>query len=150
MRPLNLAIRRLLAGASITLVCALAAGQSLANGWRHHPGFHGGPGFHHFGHRTIVDIDIGLWQSGAWRHGWHNGRFAYWWAVGPYWYDYPRPVYPYPDYAPSVIVDHAPQINGQPPAPVWYYCESSKGYYPYVSNCSTAWRPVQATPPGVQ
>jgi hypothetical protein len=29
----------------------------------------------------------------------------------------------------------------------WYYCESSKTYYPYVSECKEGWRSVPATPP---
>jgi len=29
----------------------------------------------------------------------------------------------------------------------WYYCDSAKGYYPYVPECKEAWRPVPATPP---
>ncbi len=29
----------------------------------------------------------------------------------------------------------------------WYYCESSKTYYPYVSECKEGWRAVPATPP---
>jgi hypothetical protein len=26
----------------------------------------------------------------------------------------------------------------------WYYCDSAKAYYPYVSTCPEAWRPVDA------
>jgi Family of unknown function (DUF6515) len=29
----------------------------------------------------------------------------------------------------------------------WYYCDSAKGYYPYVPDCKEAWRPVPANPP---
>ena len=29
----------------------------------------------------------------------------------------------------------------------WYYCESAKGYYPYVAECKEEWRAVPATPP---
>ena len=39
----------------------------------------------------------------------------------------------------------------QAPAPTpgnWYYCESSKTYYPYVQQCAEGWRTVPATPPG--
>jgi hypothetical protein len=32
----------------------------------------------------------------------------------------------------------------------WYYCESSKTYYPYVSECKEGWRAVAATPPQVR
>jgi Family of unknown function (DUF6515) len=37
----------------------------------------------------------------------------------------------------------APQSAGA----VWYYCESSKTYYPYVSECKEGWKEVPATPP---
>jgi hypothetical protein len=33
------------------------------------------------------------------------------------------------------------------PGATWYYCESSKSYYPYVAECKEGWRPVPATPP---
>lgn len=29
----------------------------------------------------------------------------------------------------------------------WYYCESAKGYYPYVSQCPEGWKSVPASPP---
>ncbi|HJY75391.1 MAG TPA: DUF6515 family protein [Burkholderiales bacterium] len=34
-----------------------------------------------------------------------------------------------------------------PQAANWYYCESSKNYYPYVTECKEGWRQVPATPP---
>ena len=41
---------------------------------------------------------------------------------------------------------------GAPPAApgTWYYCESSKAYYPYVSDCQDGWKPVPATPPSAR
>ncbi len=54
-------------------------------------------------------------------------------------------------------VDEAAALVASPPqagpsaAPsasaTWYYCESSKTYYPYVSECKEGWRAVPATPP---
>jgi Family of unknown function (DUF6515) len=47
----------------------------------------------------------------------------------------------------------APPAQTAPAAPqpsasaTWYYCESSKTYYPYVSQCPEGWRAVPATPP---
>jgi hypothetical protein len=41
----------------------------------------------------------------------------------------------------------APGASGQAAAGTWYYCESSKSYYPYVSSCSEGWRSVPASPP---
>jgi hypothetical protein len=46
-----------------------------------------------------------------------------------------------------------PQATPTPGAPAtagpgtWYYCESAKGYYPYVSQCKEDWKVVPATPP---
>jgi hypothetical protein len=43
----------------------------------------------------------------------------------------------------------APAVAGAAPSAsaTWYYCESSKTYYPYVSECKEGWRVVPATPP---
>jgi hypothetical protein len=41
----------------------------------------------------------------------------------------------------------APGAPAQPAAGTWYYCESAKGYYPYVATCNEGWRSVPATPP---
>jgi hypothetical protein len=32
----------------------------------------------------------------------------------------------------------------------FYYCPSSKKYYPYVRSCAVNWEPVSATPPQIQ
>jgi hypothetical protein len=41
------------------------------------------------------------------------------------------------------------QATGSAPAPggTWFYCDSAKGYYPYVSECKEGWRQVPAVPP---
>jgi len=54
------------------------------------------------------------------------------------------PPAPAPQQAPSAPPVSAPT---QPAAPVWYYCESSATYYPYVAECKEGWRTVPATPP---
>jgi hypothetical protein len=51
---------------------------------------------------------------------------------------------------PSPAPAPAPQAGGATtPAPPgnWYYCESSKSYYPYVRECKEGWHVVPATPP---
>ena len=43
-----------------------------------------------------------------------------------------------------------PPATAQAPAPspgTWYYCDSSKTYYPYVQECREGWRAVPAAPP---
>lgn len=100
--------------------------------------------------------DLGVWRRGHWHHGRHDGRRGWWWVAAGSWYFYSAPVYPYPDpYMPPVTVINqqppvmAPQANApaQPPAQFWYYCDSAKGYYPYVPSCPEAWRTVPAQPP---
>jgi hypothetical protein len=120
--------------------------------------------------------DFRIWRGGHWRHGYHDGRLGWWWVAAGFWYFYPSPVYPYPDpYIPPVVVNQPPVVvtqpqvvtsqptvmtpppvvDSEPPAPSaappnqsWYYCDSSRGYYPYVQSCAEGWRPVPATPSG--
>ena len=106
-----------------------------------------GHDIHHF-----HEHDIRVWHGGHWHHVWHGGRIGWWWVVGPHWYFYPGPIYPYPDpYVPPVVVEQPP-----PPAPVlphaqsWYHCDDPEGYYPYVSECRGPWHEVPATPAGAQ
>ena len=118
-------------------------GEGMRPGWQ-------GRDIRHFGGR-----DIGVWRGGQWRHGWHGDRLGWWWVVGGLWFFYPQPIYPYPDpYTPPIEVESAPPVviqqappSSQPPQ-YWYYCESAKGYYPYVPSCSEGWKKVPATPPG--
>lgn len=80
-------------------------------------------------------------------------------GVAPWGWGYPYPYgpYAYPYYAPPPVV-YAPPIYTAPPAyaptapsaaesSTWYYCDNPSGYYPYVKQCNTAWRPVAARPP---
>jgi len=91
--------------------------------------------------------DLRLWRGGHWVHERHSGRLGWWWVVGPTWYWYPAPIYPYPDpYVPPLAPAPPPR---QVPAQYWYYCPSARGYYPYVPACPEAWLQVvpQPTPP---
>ena len=83
------------------------------------------------------------WRGGYWRHGWYGRRLAWWWIVGGFWYPYPAPIYPYPVYVPAA----PPVYSGPPPTQYWYFCSNPRGYYPYVTSCRVAWRPVPVTPP---
>lgn len=110
---------------------------------RHVPDFHG----RDFGRFTSQEHVI--WRGGIWRHDWHDGRFGWWWVLGPSWYFYPEPIYPYPTYVPpAIVVQQAPPVpSGLPPMQYWYYCDNPQGYYPYVASCSLPWREVPAVPP---
>lgn len=110
------------------------------------------------GERDIRHFDnhhLSIWRGGAWHHGTHEGRLGWWWVTAGIWYFYPFPIYPYPDpYLPPVVVVQplpAPESVTppmQPPAQSWYYCETSRSYYPYVSSCPEGWKTVPATPRG--
>lgn len=96
--------------------------------------------------RRFHERDLGRWNGGHWVHARHGGRFGWWWIVGPAWYFYPAPVYPYPDpYLPPAAVAGPPQAAA--PSQYWYYCTNPQGYYPYVPQCRVAW---QAVPPSPQ
>ena len=95
------------------------------------------------------------------RHDWHRPSVGI--VVTPYWSPWMYPShswYPYyPIYNPPVIIERsqppvyiergaAPQASEPPSAPdqYWYYCEASRTYYPYVSECSGGWRKVVPQP----
>jgi hypothetical protein len=90
--------------------------------------------------RRFHEHDLARWHGGHWAQARHGGRFGWWWIVGPTWYFYPSPVYPYPDpYLPPAAV--------AAPSQYWYFCRDPQGYYPYVPQCRVAW---QAVPPSPQ
>ncbi len=112
------------------------------------PAFHGDIGRFH-------EHDWALWYGGRWEHGYHGGRLGWWWVAGGLWYFYPFPVYPYPDpFVPPVLLPAPTAEPGPlPPAPTpshWYYCNSARGYYPYVTSCPEPWQavPANSTPAG--
>ena len=55
------------------------------------------------------------------------------------------PVPPAPPPAPQAIP--APGASAPVASAAWYYCDSARAYYPYVSECKEGWRAVPATPP---
>jgi hypothetical protein len=93
-----------------------------AEGWHEHESWH----------RDIKHFDHGHWRAGHWWHGAYANRDGWWWIVGPDWYWYPTPVYPYPD--PFTPPGLAPGY--------WYYCDSFQTYYPYVGACPSGWTAV--------
>lgn len=130
----------ILIGTSLSLPATAAPPQ----GGFHGGGFHGG-GFRDRGFRFGgpawwgVGLGLGL--------GWEAATIG-----GPYYYpaypvyEYP-PIYYYPDSLPPAAVQASAPPSAQA-APNWYYCNSAKGYYPYVPQCPEPWRIVPATPPG--
>ena len=105
--------------------------------------------------------------GGGWGWGWGGiglglglgaAYLANPYVYAPY-YDYPY-AYPYGYAPPAVVIDNsgapvspqgttmAPPAPGQQASGSWFYCDSAKGYYPYVAQCPEPWRRVSATPPG--
>ena len=89
----------------------------------------------------------GGWRPAAYGPGWGGG-----W--GPGWrggYYGPGYGYPYAGYYAPPVVYAAPQqpmvLASQPQPPVWYYCEASGQYFPYVQSCATGWQTQPAVPP---
>ena len=96
----------------------------------------------------------------AWRGHFHGGPRVYvgFGAYYPYYPYYPYYYYPPPyyTYSPPPVVVQEPPVYVQQPAPVapapapaeqyWYYCESSRGYYPSVPNCPEQWLKVAPRP----
>ena len=145
----------LLAGSSLLFATQGLAQTPPPHG---HPPPHGGPpgghwhggGAPHFAfHHDFAHFSGGersAWAGGRWDHGWHNGRFGWWWFAGGAWYFYGAPIYPYPGYVSDTYVD---DNSYGPPGQNWYYCQNPPGYYPYVQRCQMPWQPVPAAaPPG--
>ena len=83
-------------------------------------------------HHGFAPVDRGHWRSGRWYHGLHDGQTGWWWTVGPSWFFYNSPVYPYPD------LDNPPGAESG----WWYWCPARQEYYPYVTYCPSRWRRV--------
>jgi hypothetical protein len=97
--------------------------------------FHGG-GFH----GGFAGLHNSYGNGAHWYHGWRNGRYGWWWGnpLGWTYYPYPYGWDNYPDYG---YYDYSQPNATQ----TWYYCSDPAGYYPYVTQCNTAWQPVPAS-----
>src|SRR5438874_6254984 len=104
---------KLLIGLALAAAGVVGAGSAFAHGFNHGP-----------------RVSIGFGFGPYWGPGWGPG---YWGA--PY-YPYYAPAY-YP--APIVVAPPAPTQYVERDQPMqsgyWYYCETSRGYYPYVKEC---------------
>lgn len=117
--------------AAVAMIVAFAGTVHAqhGHGGGHGGGFHGG-GFNGGGHgHVIVGIGPGWW-----------GPYPYWY---PYWYPPPYYAPPYYGYGyPSAPADepseYAQQQSERQPQ-YWYYCPSSKAYYPKVHDCPEEW-----------
>lgn len=134
------------------------SGGPRGAGPQHAAGAHGGPGRHVAGPgwgghiERFHERDWQTWRGGHWEHARHGGRLGWWWVVGPAWYFYMEPAFPYPNpwLPPEVIVSPVPAPNAPPPSTQYnYYCNALRNYYPYVVRCPGGWVavPVNGPPP---
>lgn len=101
----------------------------------------------------------GGWRPAAYGPGWGNGYgYGYggaWrgnWVGASYYGGYPAAYYAPPvAYAPPVVAYIAPPqplvLASQPQPAVWYFCEATNNYFPYVQECPTGWQTQAANPP---
>jgi hypothetical protein len=139
-------LKTLVAAAAVVAgLFAVAESASARGRHGHHHGHH-----HHHGAR----FSFGFWGGPFWGPGyWGPG---YW---GPGYWGPPAVVYaPAPEPRVWIESDQAaatpvPPVtsNTDPNAPQWWYwCASSRGYYPYVSNCAEGWQRVPPQPQGAR
>lgn len=112
-------------------------GYGYGGGYRHGGGSWHGGGHHHDGWSGSVVFGVGP--------GWWD-PYPYW-SYPPVYYGYAAP--PYYGYGGAPYYGYAPPAEVEPPAYVqrdddraqdyWYYCPSSKGYYPRVEKCREEW-----------
>ena len=67
-------------------------------------------------------------------------------APPPVYVEQPPVQQPAPMYQPQMEL--APQPGSQPSTNVWYYCNESQTYYPYVKQCPAGWQQVTPQPQG--
>jgi hypothetical protein len=48
--------------------------------------------------------------------------------------------------APPVVIPAPPPVAVSATASYWYYCQSPRGYYPYVPQCPSGWLQVVPRP----
>src|SRR5579885_2328049 len=118
-------------------VCMAAAvllggvnGAAQAHGGFGGGGFSGHGGFHHFHHHFHDHVFFGAFFGDP-----------FLWGPYPY-YDYG---YGY-GYQPFYMEQSPPVYIQQQPG-YWYYCPTTRAYYPYVASCDVPWQHVAPVPP---
>jgi hypothetical protein len=101
---------------------------------------HGGYGGHYSGHGHYGGHGYYGGHGHHGHYGWGFGTDIYL-GLGPYWWG--APAY---GYAPSVVVVEQPPVYVQAQPAHWYYCPSSRAYYPNAQSCSEPWVMVPSQP----
>jgi len=134
-----------LVGLGIAAVCvpAEAAPPPPGGGYYRGPVYYGGYRGPYWGGYWGPRVTFGYY-GGPW--GWGPG---YWGGWGyPYGWGYSAPPVVVVPSQPQVYVERDEAPQAAPPAQQWWYwCASSRAYYPYVSACSEGWQRVPPQPP---
>lgn len=92
--------------------------------------------------------------GGGWGWGFATGAILGAELAYPRYYYPPYGYYAPYYYPPTVVVTQPPVAPAttyvgptEEGVGYWYYCESAKTYYPYISQCPEAWKKVPAAPP---
>jgi hypothetical protein len=159
----------------LTAVPLASAGPSDARGGHHGGGgHHGVRGHHGFRHPHVFVGVVPFGIAPFWSPNWPPyDDLPYGYPLimippapppPPSWYacDDPLGYYPYVQQCPGgwrpVPMTPPEGASQRPPAgtppdptarppPSWYACDTPPGYYPYVHQCPSGWRPVAPTPP---
>ena len=128
---------------------ASARGSHGHHGPRVSVGIHGGPGWWGPGWGPGWGAGPGWGTRWAWGAGWGPGWGAGWgpgWGPGvwgPSWVVASPPVVVMQS-EPRVFVERDTPQTAAPadaaPMQWWYWCGSTRAYYPYVSTCSEGWQ----------
>jgi len=127
---------------ALLMIVVLLVSATSGFAWSRGGGGGGGGGLRHGG-----------WNNG--HGGWHGGHghgvvvvgpgccWGPWWGWGGWGWGgyYPGPYYYQPQVVvqPAPIYTDAPTQGSAPPESYWYYCSSTRAYYPSVSSCNEAW-----------
>jgi hypothetical protein len=125
--------------AAVALLSAVVLFASATASNAQHAGGHGGGGYHG-GHDGGVRSEVFIGPGWGYPYGYPYWPYPYYVPPPPY-YGYPPP--------PSYDDGQAQEYMQQEPAPsqgYWYYCASSKAYYPQVQSCREEWIKVPPRP----
>jgi len=91
------------------------------------------------------------WTNGYWFHGNYSGYAGWWWVVGPTWYYYPTPYYPYPPVGARPV--YVAQVQGAPlppaaPLPAFPPSGATMPIPPSGIAPSAAPQAISSPPPG--
>ena len=85
--------------------------------------------------------NVGIYFGPSWGSGFYPSPF-----YSPFYY--PQQVIVVPAAPPPVYIEQrqAPVDLAPAAQQYWHYCNSSKGYYPYVKECPEGWQQVLPQP----